>query len=133
MAAAFSIAAIIFALAFAVLVAYIAQTLIAAQRTLNNVADTLEGLEHQLEGITTETTLLLKKTNDLASDVNGKSAKLDNVFDGVEEIGGTFHTLTKSLSKLSTNVNKASSEDVEKATQAVKWGTALLNLVKRNK
>ncbi len=133
MEAALAIAAIIVAVAFAVLVGYIAQTLVAAKRTLNNVADTLEGLEKQVEGITTETTLLLAKTNDLAGDITNKSTKLDNIFFGVDELGGTFFKLTQSLNRLSSNITKTSTEDVEKASQAVKWGTAILNLVNKRK
>src|SRR5699024_4502442 len=58
MYAAIAIAVIIVAVAFAILVGYLALTLKATQRTLNNVANTLEGVEQQMEGITTETTLL---------------------------------------------------------------------------
>jgi uncharacterized protein YoxC len=63
------LAAIIAAVAFAVLVIYLAKTLKASTRTLNNVANTLESLEKQMQGITTETTELLHKTNALADDV----------------------------------------------------------------
>jgi uncharacterized protein YoxC len=133
MNAAIAIAVIIVAVAFAVLVLYIAQTLKSTQRTLNNVADTLEGFQHQIDGITTETTLLLQKTNDLAEDVNHKVAKLNSVFDGVEEVGNTFHSLTKSMKKLSTSISVSADQDVEKATEAVKWSTALLNIWKSRK
>src|SRR5699024_4791524 len=97
------------------------------------VASTLEGVEKQVEGITTETTHLLEKTNDLATDITNKSAKLDNVFYGVDELGGTFFKLTQSISTLSSNISKTSTEDVEKANQAVKCGTAALNLINKKK
>src|SRR5699024_8758691 len=92
-------------ISIAVLVAYLAGLLKATQRTLNNVADTLEGVEKQLEGITTETTLLLQKTNDLAEDINDKVAKLNSVFDGVEDIGDTFSNLTHSVKKMSSKIS----------------------------
>lgn len=133
MTAALSIAAIIVAVAFAVLVLYLAQTLKATQRTLDNVANTLEGVEKQMEGITTETTLLLQKTNDLAEDVNQKTARLDSLFEGVEVIGDSFHGLTKTVSRLTTSLTNKSNDDIEKATEAIKWGSALFSFFKRNK
>jgi len=133
MSAALSIAAIIVAIAFAVLVGYLAQTLKATQRTLNNVADTLEGVEKQLEGITTETTLLLQKTNDLAEDVNHKVTRLNSLFDGIKEIGDTFNNLTHSVKKLSLNISSSADDDVDKATEAVKWSTAIMNVWRNRK
>lgn len=126
-------AAIITALSLAALVVFLAMTLTSLSRTLNNIAELLDGVEKQLEGITTETTLLLDKTNDLTADVNNKVAKLDNVFYGVDELGGVFYKLTLALNRFSSNLSKTTTEDVEKATQAVKWGSALLNLVKKDK
>lgn len=133
MYAAIAIAVIIVAVAFAVLVLYLAQTLKATQRTMNNVADTLEGLEKQIEGITTETTLLLQKTNDLAEDVNQKTAKLDSMFEGVEVIGDSFHGITKTISRLTATLTNRPDEDYQKASEAVKWGTAIFSILKKKK
>jgi len=133
MNAAIAIGIIAFVVILGVLAVYIAQTLKATQRTLNNVADTLEGVERQVEGITTETTLLLQKTNDLAEDVNHKVARLNSVFEGVEEVGDTFNNLTRSMKKLSNSISVSSEEDVEKATEAVKWSTAIMNIWRNRK
>ncbi len=51
------------AIAFLVLVIYLSKTLKSLQLTLKHVASTLEGLEGQMKGITTETAELLHKTN----------------------------------------------------------------------
>lgn len=131
MYAAIAVAVIIVAVAFAVLVLYLAQTLKATQRTMNNVADTLEGLEKQIEGITSETTLLLQKTNDLVEDVNHKTAKLDSMFEGVEVIGDSFHGLTKTLSRLTATITNTSDQDIKKASEAVKWGSAIFSFMKK--
>lgn len=112
---------------------YLAQTLNATRKTLDSVTSTLEGLQEQIEGITTETTLLLQKTNDLAEDVNHKVAKLNSVFDGVEEVGDTFNSLTRSMKRLSSSIAITSDEDLEKATEAVKWSSTLLNIWKNRK
>lgn len=127
------IAAIIVAVAFAVLVVFLAMTLRASQRTLNNVADTLENLEKQVEGITTETTDLLKKTNQLAEDAQNKSAKLNGVFDGIKGIGETTKEFSDSLGNITRNISRTASESEEKASQALTWGSALLDLWKKKK
>ncbi|MDY0408717.1 DUF948 domain-containing protein [Paracerasibacillus soli] len=57
------IAALIAAVAFAVLVVFLGITFMAVKRTMNSVANTMDSMEKQLVGITTETTELLKKTN----------------------------------------------------------------------
>lgn len=130
---ALSIAALIVAVAVAVLVFYLARTLKSTERTLDNVADTLESFEKQLEGITTETTTLLNKTNRLAEDIEQKSAKLNTVFDGINEIGVTIQGFNQSVKDLSSNISKAASVEDDRASQAVKWGAALIDLWKRKR
>lgn len=127
------IAALIFALAFAVLVVYLGKTLKAAQHTLESVANTLDGIEHQMQGITRETTDLLHKTNELAEDIKGKSAKLDVVFDGVKGIGETVQEFNESLRTLSAEITRTAKQEDDKVAQTVKWGAAIIDLVKRNK
>src|SRR5699024_9164986 len=133
MNAAIAIGVIIVAVAFAVLELYLAQTLKSTQRTLNNDTDTLAEEESRVEGINTETTLLLQTTNDLAEDVNHKVVRLNSVFEGVEEVGDTFNNLTRSMKKLSNSISVSSEEDVEKATEAVKWSTAIMNIWRNRK
>ena len=67
------------AIAFLILVIYLSKTLKSLQGTLDNVATTLSGLEKQLDGVTKETTILLHKTNELASDIQDKSESLNSV------------------------------------------------------
>src|SRR5690625_7887704 len=86
---ALSIAALIAAVAFAVLVISLVKRLISARRTLENVADTLESFEKQMVAITDETTELLEKRNRLASDSEHKTKKLYLLFGGVKVIGAT--------------------------------------------
>src|SRR5699024_10975519 len=133
MNAAIAIGVIIVAVAFAVVVLYLAQTLKSTQRTLNDVADTLEGVERQVEGITTATTLVLQKTNDVAEDVNHKVARSKSITEGVEEVCDTFNNLTRPMKKLSKSISVSSEEDVEKATEAVKWSTAIRNIWRNRK
>lgn len=125
------IAALIFALAFAVLVVYLSKTLKAAQHTLDNVASTLGGLEKQMEGISVETTALLNKTNHLADDIGDKSQKLNTLVDGVKGIGDSVQDFNESLHSISTNLKQSAQSNTDTAAQAMKWGQVGMDLYKK--
>ncbi|QDP40899.1 DUF948 domain-containing protein [Radiobacillus deserti] len=127
------IAALIAAVAFAVLVIYLSKVLKATQRTMSNVANTLEGLEKQMEGITIETTALLNKTNKLAEDINEKSLKMNTLFDGIKGIGQTVQEFNESLKTLSSSVSNTAEKNKNATAQAMKWGTVALDLWNKRK
>lgn len=133
MTIALSIAALIASVAFAALVVFLSMTLKSAERTMDHVAITLEMLERQMEGITRETTELLEKTNKLADDINQKSESLNGLFDGVKGIGDTVKDFNHSLHNITTNISRSAAHNQEKASQALKWGAALVDLVKKAK
>src|SRR5699024_3839224 len=105
----------------------------ANQRKWHNIENTIECLEEQMKGVTTETTALLQQTNRLADDINGKSEKLNGLFDGVKGIGETVKDFNDSLNTISNKIVRDAGQDTEKASQAVKWGLAIFDIVKRNK
>jgi uncharacterized protein YoxC len=125
------IAALIVAVSFAVLVVYLVATLKASQRTLDNVAGTIGDLEKQMNSITKETTELLIKTNELADDVSQKSARLDGIFDGAKGIGQTVKEFNDSLNRVSSGIMRGAAANQEKASQAVKWATAIMDIWKK--
>ncbi|MFD2630489.1 DUF948 domain-containing protein [Oceanobacillus kapialis] len=125
------IAALIAAIAFAVLVVYAIITLKATKQTMNNVAETLDGLNKQMKGITDETTQLLTKTNRLADDIQQKSSKLNGVFDGAKGLGETVREFNASLKQLSGSISRTANQNPEKATQAVKWASTFMELWKK--
>ncbi|WP_186578348.1 DUF948 domain-containing protein [Aquibacillus kalidii] len=127
------IAALIVAIAFAVLVIYIAKVLKETRRTMANVADTLEGLERQMEGITIETTALLNKTNKLAEDVSEKSQRMNTLVDGIKGIGETVQEFNQSLRGITNNITSVTEQNKDTTAQAVKWGTILLEFWKKRK
>lgn len=127
------IAALIAAVAFVVLVIYVVITLKATKETLANVSGTLKGLEKQMEGVTTETTQLLTKTNRLADDINQKSTKLDGLFESAKGIGTTINDFNQTLRQLSNMISRTSREDQEKAAQAVKWGSTIMEIWNKRK
>jgi uncharacterized protein YoxC len=110
------------AVAFVVLVIYIIQTLKSLTQTLNHISHTVESLEGQLQGVTRETENLLKKTNDLAADIQQKSKKLDSVVIAVEEVGQTLQTFNRSINSISNKVIQKVADNQDKISQVISWG-----------
>ncbi|WP_085991662.1 DUF948 domain-containing protein [Oceanobacillus senegalensis] len=127
------ISAFIAAIAFVILVIYVVGAIKATKQTLNDVSETMQGIEKQIEGVTTETTQLLNKTNKLADDMGQKTTKLDSLFEGAKGVGDTLKDFNQSLSKLSSSISSASKVDSEKTAQAVKWGAAIVDFVNGRK
>lgn len=117
------IAALIFALAFAALVIFI---IASVNPILKEVKDTLAVVRQEVNNITIEVTQLLHKTNNLVEDIEGKSAKLNSVFDGVDAIGHTLNDLIQTISRISSKLTTAINKEDEKIAQVIKWGAALL-------
>jgi uncharacterized protein YoxC len=116
------------AIAFFVLVIYLAKTLKSLQKTLDSVSTTLSGLEKQIDGVTTETTLLLKKTNALADDIQKKSESLNSVVNSVKNIGETVNKFNHSLKNMTNTLDKQVDQNKEKISQIMQWSNVLLEL-----
>lgn len=116
------------AIAFLVLVIYVAKTLKSLQETLGSVSKTLAGLERQLDGVTHETTELLQKTNALADDIQEKSKNLNSVVTAVKDVGTTVNKFNGSLKNLSNSFEIQVEENKEKVSQIVQWSNVFLEL-----
>jgi uncharacterized protein YoxC len=116
------------AIAFLVLVIYVAKTLKSLQETLGSVSKTLAGLERQLDGVTHETTELLQKTNALADDIQEKSKSLNSVVTAVKDVGTTVNKFNGSLKNLSNSFEIQVEENKEKVSQIVQWSNVFLEL-----
>ena len=116
------------AIAFLVLVIYLAKTLNSLQATLSSVSKTLTGLEKQLDGVTAETTVLLKKTNALADDIQEKSESLNSVVHAVKDVGETVSKFNGSLKTLTQSFDTQVEQNKEKISQIVQWGNVVLEL-----
>jgi len=88
------IAGLIAAVAFVVLVVYLARTLVQTAKLLQELQETMkettkmvEVLSKNTEQIMDQSTKLVDKTNTLMDDVNSKSSKLNPLFDTVENLG----------------------------------------------
>ena len=128
------ISAFIVALAIVLFVIYLAAVLLAVKRTLNSVAGTLENVQVQMKGITAETEELLNRTNRLAEDIETKTAKLNPIFDGLKETGGTISELNHSIRNLAARFSGVTAvAENEKAVQAAKWVTSFVRASRKRK
>ncbi|WP_066063416.1 DUF948 domain-containing protein [Neobacillus soli] len=116
------------AIAFLVLVIFLATTLKSLQGTLTSVSKTLTGLEKQLDGVTTETTILLQKTNALADDIQQKSESLNSVVEAVKDVGSSVAKFNGTLQNITNSVDREVEESKEKISQIVQWSNIILEL-----
>ncbi|MCL6570949.1 MAG: DUF948 domain-containing protein [Bacillus sp. (in: Bacteria)] len=116
------------AIAFLVLVIFLAKTLKSLQVTLSSVSKTLTGLEKQLDGVTTETTMLLHKTNALADDIQQKSESLNSVVVAVKDVGATVAKFNGTLQNITNSVDREVEESKEKISQIIQWSNIILEL-----
>jgi uncharacterized protein YoxC len=116
------------AIAFFILVMYISKTLNSVRVSLETVTKTLGGLEKQIEGVTTETTALLQKTNHLAEDLQRKSESLNSVVDAVKDVGTTVIHFNQTLQGITNAVDKQVEGNKEKISQVIQWSNVILEL-----
>ena len=116
------------AIAFLVLVIYLAKALQSLSLTLESVSKTLDGLEKQLNGVTNETTVLLHKTNAIADDIQQKSESLNSVVDAVKDVGVTVSHFNQTLQSISRKVDKQVEQNKDKLLQVIQWGNVFMEL-----
>lgn len=116
------------AVAFLILVIYLARTLRSVGNTLDSVSKTLVNLEKQLDGVTNETTVLLHKTNALASDIQGKVENLNSVVEAVKDVGDSVRKFNGAIQSITTSVDHQMEENKEKIAQIVQWSNIVLEL-----
>ncbi|WP_051314902.1 DUF948 domain-containing protein [Alteribacter aurantiacus] len=132
------IGVLIFALAFAGLVVYLAKVLSKLTDVLTHTAKTVENLEGQIGELTSETKLTLYNTNETIADVNHKLSQLDPIFHIVNDVGESAHRVTTSLVKMSKrtekDVNKGSVKLDEKDIRGwMRTASFVYYLVKKRK
>ncbi|MGZ4161721.1 MAG: DUF948 domain-containing protein [Neobacillus sp.] len=116
------------AVAFFILVIYLVKTLKSLQGTLTGVSKTLMEVEKHLDDVTTETTLLLQKTNVIADDFQHKAESLNTVVDAVKDVGTTVSKFNGTLKNISTSFDKQVEQNKEKVSQIIQWSDVLLEI-----
>lgn len=118
----------VIAIAFLILVLYLAKTLKSLQSTLDSVSQTLSGLENQLQGVTQETAQLLHKTNTLAENIQKKTENLDSVFVAVKNVGTSIQGFNTTLQKVSAKAQNKLDHNEDKIAQIIQWSSAIMEL-----
>ncbi|WP_100331875.1 DUF948 domain-containing protein [Bacillus xiapuensis] len=127
------LSAAIAAVAFLILVLNVSKTLKSVDKTLDSLSRTVDRLEGQMQGITTETTELLHKTNVLAEDIQHKTEQLNTVVYAVKDVGSSVQNLNQSLKKVTTTVASQMEKNQYKISQAVQWGSVVKQIVEKFK
>lgn len=122
------VSAALIAIAFLILVIFVSKTLKSLQATLDNISKTVGGLEKQLEGVTTETTKLLHKSNLLADDLQQKAEGLNSVVTAVKEVGETVSHFNHTLQNITNSVDKQVDNNKDKISQVIQWSNVFLEL-----
>lgn len=125
------ISALIVAIAFAVLVIFIVQTLKAASSTMQNVAGTLDRVEKQVEGITTESEHLVQKSTLIVDDVQKKSQSLNGLFESLKDVGDSVQSINYTFKEMSDTVTTQSKQQSDQVARAMQWGNAAIDLYTR--
>ncbi|AXF55730.1 DUF948 domain-containing protein [Salicibibacter kimchii] len=111
------IAALIFAIAFAVLVIFLARALGNLANVLSKTEVTVGKLPEQLDEITKETGTVLHNTNETILDVNEKVATLNPIFGMIGDAGEASRRLSSSLVDMTEAVSNQSQEASETSRQ----------------
>lgn len=127
------IAAIVAAVAFLILCVSLAMTLTSLKTTLKSVSETMNGLSVQLEGVTSETTLLLKKTNDLAEDIQLKSLQLNSVVEAVKGIGDSVTNVNSSVRRVTQSVSVEAERNSDKIAQVIQFSQVAMGIIDKVK
>lgn len=116
------------AISFFILVIYIARTLTVLQETIRRLTAAIDHLDKEVQGITTETTQLLKKTNALADEVQKKVEGLNSLVHAVSDISTTVQSFNRSLQQVSACVTKQVETHREKVVKVMQWGNAFMEI-----
>lgn len=124
------IAAIIFAVAFVVLVFFIVQVLREVKETVAKANQTVDVLSSDAHVLMHQADELMVKTNVLLNDVNGKVATIDPLFDAIADLSVTVTDLNDSSRNFVTKVSSAKGA-TKKAGVAMALGRTGMKLFKK--
>ena len=118
------IALAIAAVGFLVLCIALSVVLFSVKKNLDYVADTLNGLDGQIQGITRESTDLLHKGNRLVEDVQGKVEKLNSVVG----VGYSVQNLNTSVDRVTNSITTNISQNEDQISQVVQWSNVAMEI-----
>src|SRR5699024_3733997 len=116
-------------IAFAIIAIYISLLLKRVSDSMKTVGNTFEKVEKQLRHITPQLKESLSETGKLIYDANEKLEATDTLFDTVENLGTSVHSINKVYT---TKRSRTSDEEIFKRAQpfieGIKWSEAAVQL-----
>lgn len=100
------ISALLAAVAFAVLVFYLIQTLLSAKRSLERAADTLEQVQQTVSLLSGDLQGVAKNANELSQDLSEQLKKMEPVMDSVQHAGEALNEISIAAKQVSVGLVK---------------------------
>ncbi|NEZ41438.1 DUF948 domain-containing protein [Paenibacillus alvei] len=100
------ISALLAAIAFAVLVFYLIQTLLSAKRSLERAADTLEQVQQTVSLLSGDLQGVAKNANELSQDLSEQLKKMEPVMDSVQHAGEALNEISIAAKQVSVGLVK---------------------------
>ncbi|MEF3303711.1 DUF948 domain-containing protein [Paenibacillus sp. GYB003] len=123
------------AAAFIVLVVFLVAALQSARASLKQVNETLAHIDAKMDAISGETVKLMRQTQQIADDVQGKMKSLDTLFHSIGQVGESVHQITASVKQVSATVSNSVRLAGEKAVkernttaELVEWASLAVHL-----
>ncbi|MCC2684630.1 MAG: hypothetical protein K0R75_1529 [Paenibacillaceae bacterium] len=100
------ISAAVVACAFAVLVFFAVRTMIAARESLKQAHDSIHQIQRELAETSLELNKLLRSTQSITTDIQGKLEKTDPFFNSANQVGEAVQEVTKSVKQVSASLSQ---------------------------
>lgn len=119
----------VIAAGFIVLVYYLVRTLLAAKASLQRTDETLQQIQKELSEVSQETVKLLRATEVVTNDIEGKLKTLDPLCQSIGQTGEAFRQITNTVRQVSSTVS-TSAHTAQQAVQSsrisdlIKWTVA---------
>ncbi len=96
--------AIIAAVSLLLIAIFVIVALRNAKKMMNEVSETMAGMENKISGITTKSDQLMERTNRLAADLESKVHRLESVAQSAQYIGQSSENLSRSFQSISHQI-----------------------------
>lgn len=116
------------AIAFTILAFYFIRSAKSLTATLQDVSRSIRSVENQVKGLSTETEQFLQNLNNLISDLQQKSTRLEQTVGKIQKLGDTFDQFNDSLSSVSRQIAGKLEENRDKVVQIAQWANVFVEL-----
>ncbi|KPC99706.1 hypothetical protein LR69_02107 [Geobacillus sp. BCO2] len=113
--------AVIAALAFLLLVIYIAKTLVVLQETLRRLTEAIGHTDEQVRALSGEIQQLLHTANSVVHDVQKKVDALTGVVEAVGETGDAIRTMNRAIRQTASALLSATTAGTSKWKKILRW------------